>query len=68
MTHRKKPFKGENKRLEEVNKEPLKENLKELSEGDKEIDKEKQESMDVLFTRDYEQSKQIFRRMIRTGR
>lgn len=60
MTHNKKLSKKEIKQL----------NSERLSEGGEkeEVNREKQESMDLIFTRDYEQSRQIVRRMIRTGR
>ena len=62
MTHGKKLSKKERKQLVEVNNKFLEESI------ESEVSQEKQESMDIIFTRDYEQSRQIVRRMIRTGR
>ena len=62
MTHGKKLSKKERKQLVEVNNKFLEESI------GSEVSQEKQESMDIIFTRDYEQSRQIVRRMIRTGR
>lgn len=62
MTHGKKLSKKERKQLVEVNNKFLEEGI------ESEVSQEKQESMDIIFTRDYEQSRQIVRRMIRTGR